>query len=82
MENLLCGIQLIWIYDNQMVDILMPGYIKKKIQEHGHFIHKRAQTCPYSPKPKQFGSEAQAPLLPDTPPKLDMKSIKHVQQII
>jgi hypothetical protein len=43
MGNLYCGIQLNWDYNNQTVDISMPGYIKKKLQEYGHIIHKRAQ---------------------------------------
>jgi hypothetical protein len=59
----------------------MPGYIDKKLQEYGHVMPKRPETCPYSLEPKQFG-KAQAPLPPDTSPKLDAKGIKHVQQII
>ncbi len=60
----------------------MLGYIKKKLQEYGHIMPKRLQTCPYSPEPKQFGTEAQAPLPADTTPKLDAKGIKRVQQIV
>jgi hypothetical protein len=33
MGNLYCGISLNWDYINQTVDISMPGYIKKKLQE-------------------------------------------------
>ncbi len=54
----------------------MPGYIKKKLQEYKHLLPGRIQYCPYSPKPKKFGSDAQAPLLPDATPVLDMKGIK------
>ncbi len=43
---------------------------------------KKLQTCPYSPEPKQFGTEAQAPLPPDSSPTLDKKGIKRVQQIV
>ena len=38
--------------------------------------------CSYSPEPKRFGSKAQAPLPPDSSPKLDGKGIKHIQQIV
>ena len=31
--NLYCGITLEWDYVSQTVDISMPGYIKKKLQE-------------------------------------------------
>ena len=43
---------------------------------------KKLQRCPYSPEPKRFGTEAQAPLPPDSSPKLDAKGIKRVQQIV
>jgi hypothetical protein len=69
--NLYCGIWLDWDYKNHTVDISMPGYIKKKLQEYGHIIPNRAQMHPCSPEPKQFGTEAQAPLPPDASPKLD-----------
>ena len=60
----------------------MLGYIKKNLQEYEHTMPKRVQRCPYSPEPKKFGSEAQAPLPPDDSPKLDAKGIKRIQQIV
>jgi hypothetical protein len=80
--NLYCGISLDWDYVNRTVDISMPGYIKKKLQEYEHVMPKKLQTCPYSPEPKRFGTEAQAPLPPDSSPQLDKKGIKRVQQIV
>ncbi len=80
--NMYCGITLEWDYKNRHVNISMPGYIKKKLQEYGHIMPKQLQACPYSPEPKQFGTEAQAPLPADTTPKLDTKGIKRVQQIV
>ncbi len=65
-----------------MVDISMPGYIKKKLQQYSHIASKQVQNCPYMPAPKQFGSEAQAPLPPDSSPKLDKSCIKKVQKIV
>jgi hypothetical protein len=64
------------------VDISIPGYIKKKLQEYNHAMPTRLQWCPYSPEPKQFGSKAQAPLPPDESPELDAKGIKRIQQIV
>jgi hypothetical protein len=49
MGNMYCGITLDWDYENRQVDISMPGYIKKKLQQYGHIMPKRLQTCPYSP---------------------------------
>ncbi len=60
----------------------MPGYVKKKMQEYGHVMKYRIQMCPYSPELKRFGTEAQAPLPPDTSPKLDGKGINCAQQIV
>ena len=80
--NLYCGIHLDWDYEKRTVDILMPGYIAKKLQEYKHIKSKSIQNCPYSPTPKQFGSEAQRPLPPDSTPRLDKKDIKRVQQIV
>jgi hypothetical protein len=80
--DLYCGIALDWDYINGTVDISMPGYIKKKIQEYGHLVPSQRQKCPYLPEPKRFGSNAQACLPPDDMPKLDASGIKHVQQIV
>jgi hypothetical protein len=60
----------------------MPGYIKKILQEYNHIKLMTKQTCPYTPAPKQFGSEAQRPLPADVSPRLDKKGITRVQQII
>ena len=80
--SLYCGITLEWNYDNRYVDISMPGYIKKKIQEYGHIVPDRVQTCPYAPEPTTYGAKAQAPLAPDTTPRLDAKDVKRVQKIV
>jgi hypothetical protein len=80
--NLYCGIQLNWDYAGRTVNISMPGYIKKKLQEYGHIISRKIQGCPYSPEPKIFGTEAQAPFPQDNTPKLDKKGIKRIQIIV
>jgi hypothetical protein len=66
----------------RMVNISMPGYIKKKLQDYNHIASKCAQMCPYMPAPKRFGSEAQAPLPPDLSPKLDKAGIKKAQKLV
>jgi hypothetical protein len=60
----------------------MPGNTKKKLQEYEHVAGKKRQTCPYSPEPKKFGTEAQAPLPLNSSPRLKTKGIKCVQQIV
>jgi hypothetical protein len=80
--SLYCRITLDWDYVGRTVDISMPGYIKKKLQEYKHLLPGRIQYCPYSPEPKKFGSDAQAPLLPDATPVLNAKRIKRIQKIV
>jgi hypothetical protein len=80
--SLYCRITLEWDYVGRTVDISMPGYIKKKLQEYKHLLPGRIQNCPYSPEPKQFGSDAQAPLVPDETALLDARGIKRIQQIV
>ena len=50
--SLYCGISIDWNYKEGYVDIAMPGYVKKKLQEYEHPLPARMQTCPYSPEPK------------------------------
>jgi hypothetical protein len=42
----------------------------------------KPQHCPYTPAPKQYGAEAQAPLPIDISPKLSDEEIKEIQRII
>ncbi len=80
--NLYCGISLEWNYINQTVNISMPNYINKKLQEYNHVLPKRPQYSPYLPKPKSIGSKAQAPLPPNNLPHLAAKRIKRIEQIV
>ncbi len=74
--------QLDWDYDKRTVDVSMPGYVKKKLQEYGHVMKSWIQMCSYSPELKIFGNEAQALLPPNKLTKLNGKGIKRVQQIV
>jgi hypothetical protein len=80
--NLYCGIKIGWDYDKRTINISMPGYIEKKLEEYEHVVKKKPQHCPYSPEPKQFSSEAQQPLPGNTSPLLDDKGKKRIQNII
>jgi hypothetical protein len=52
------------------------------LQEYNHLLLGRIQYCPYSPEPEKFGSDTQAPLLPDATPVLNAKRIKRIQKIV
>jgi hypothetical protein len=78
--NLYCGITLEWDYVNQHINISMPNYIKRKLQEYGHIIPTRLHSCPYHPEPRKFGTETQAPLPPNATHPHDAVHIKRVQK--
>ncbi len=80
--DLYCSIRLKWDYNKCTLDISMPGYILKQLQKYKHDCPQCPQHCPYSSLLKQYGSEAQHPLPPDTSPPLSTNDIKHVQRII
>jgi hypothetical protein len=80
--SLYYGITLEWDYIGRTVDVSMPGYIKKKLQEYKHLLLEKIQNCPHPPEPKKFGSDAQSPLMPDATPVLDAGGIKQIQQIV
>ena len=80
--DLYCGIKLHWDYIARTVDISMPRYIKKLLQKYRHKMPTKPQHCPYTPAPKQYGAEAQAPLPIDISPKLSDEEIKEIQQIV
>jgi hypothetical protein len=59
--NLYFWIMLEWDYVNCTVEILMPGYIKNKLQEYEHATAKKLQTCPYSSEPKKMARRHRPP---------------------
>ncbi len=79
--NLYCGITLGWNYATRMLDISMPGYIKKQLVKYKH-IMRHCQHCPYLPEPKKYGADAQSPLPSDKTRKLTDAEIKQVQKIV
>jgi len=80
--DLYCGIKLYWDFAACMLDISMPGYVRQQLLKYKHVASSRPQHCPYSPEPKKYGSEAQAPLPIDTSRPLGEKEIKAVQKIV
>jgi hypothetical protein len=70
--------KLRWDYTARIIDISMPGYIKKLLHKYKHKMAKKPQHCPYTPAPKQYGADAQAPLPNDTSPKLPADKIKEI----
>jgi hypothetical protein len=71
--DLYCDITVKWNYDEQWLDISMPGYIKKLQLKYKHRMPTKPQHCPYAPAPKQYGAKPKHPylliFLPIFPPK-------------
>ncbi len=80
--ELYCGIKLTWDYDARTLNISMPGYGQKQLQRYEHALPSKPQNCPFSPQPKQYGSEAQRPIEPDTSPPLSEEEKKQVQRLV
>jgi len=80
--DLYCGIKLTWDYVARTLDISMPGYVQKQLQRYKHAMPSKPQNCPFSPQPKQYGSEAQRPIKPDTSPPLSKDQKKQVQRVV
>ena len=80
--DLYCGIKLNWDYDARTLDVSMPGYVQKQLQRYKHALPSKPQHCPFSPQPKQYGSEAQRPIEPDTSPPLSELEIKEIQRVV
>jgi hypothetical protein len=77
-----CGIKLLWDYKACTLNISMPGYIKQLLEKYKQKMPKKQQHCPYTPAPKQYGAEAQAPLPTDISLKLSDKEINEIQRVI
>ena len=60
----------------------MPGFIKNVLQKYKHHMPSKPQPCPYSPTPKQYSANAQAPIPANTSPRLSPDEIKKIQQVI
>ncbi len=56
--DLYCRIKLNWDYDARMLNILMPGFIKKLLQKYKHCVPPQPPHCSYSPSAIQDGVKA------------------------
>ena len=80
--DLYCGIKLNWDYAVRTLDISMPGYVRQQLLKYKHVTSSRPQHCPYSPEPKKYGSEAQAPLPIDTSRPLGEKEKNQSKKLL
>ncbi len=80
--KLYCGVSLNWNYEQQYVNISMPGYIVKVLQKFNHDSPPHPQHSPYLASTKKYGKEAQTPIPPDTSNPLKATGITKIQQMV
>ena len=76
-----CGIDLKWDYEKRTDGLSMPGYVKKALLKFNHIAPTTPQDQPYKHTPIVYGSKQQF-ATKDTSPKLDIKQIQLVQNIV
>ena len=77
-----CGLSLHWNYNNGYVDIDMPGYVKKVLNNHQHPPPTIPQYAPHKWNKPAYGRKTQYSPEPDTSPLLDATQKKKVQSIV
>jgi len=80
--GLYCGITLKWDYANGILDISMPGYVKRQLLKFKHKPPKRPQHSPHRAPPRQFGKQQQMAPEPDDSPAVSAETKKRIEQII
>ena len=68
---LYCWITLNWNYEQQYMDISMPGYVKKMLVRFKHEMPKRPHYSTYQPLTRKYGTESQETLPEDTTAKVN-----------
>jgi hypothetical protein len=77
-----CGISLDWDYENNTVDLSMPGYIANALHKFKHKQPERPQHAPYPARTPQHGSKIQLTLKVLNSPTLTPKGKKRIQQVV
>ena len=53
------GITLDWDYKKQQVHLLLPGYVKKALQQYNHAAPTKRQDSPFQHTPPNYGAKVQ-----------------------
>jgi Reverse transcriptase (RNA-dependent DNA polymerase). len=79
--SLYCGLTIQWHYDEQYVDISMPGYIEKVLTKFQHPPPRRKQDAPAPWNQPAYGQRIQY-AVDDTSPAADKAQKTRIQQIV
>ena len=77
------GLTLDWQYDKGVVEVSMPGYIRKLLKRTGHPTPTSPQHSPHEHLPFVLGSKGTRQLaIEDNSPPVDKRNTKHVQSVV
>jgi hypothetical protein len=76
------GLTIKWDYDNKTVDISMPGYVEKALQQFQHNKPRKPEHAPHKHVEPQYGAAIQYAEPTDTSPPLTAAGITLLQQVI
>jgi hypothetical protein len=79
--SLFCGITLQWDYTARTVDLSMPGYVEKALNEFHKLPTSKPEHQPYRSKDVQYGVKSQMTDPLDTSPQLDKSGVLWLQRI-
>ena len=79
--GLFCGITLQWDYSNRTVDLSMPGYVEKALNEFQKLPTSKPEHQPFHSKDVQYGVKSQMTDPLDTSPLLDKSGVLWLQRI-
>ena len=77
-----CGLTIHWHYDEGYVDVEMPNYVTKKLQNFQHPTPTKPQYAPHVWNKPAYGKQTQYAPEPDRTNFLDAKRTKLVQSIV
>ena len=80
--NLYCGITVDWNHEERYLDISMPNYIPKILQQLNQEKPSKPQHSPHLAPPWIYGVVAHNTVLDDKMPKLCAKILNGIQRVI
>jgi hypothetical protein len=76
-----CGLTLEWDYKNRIVDLSMPGYIKKALHKYQHAAPACPEHAPHTWNTPIYGAKTQYVEKETTSPALSAKDVNKLQQL-
>jgi hypothetical protein len=79
---LYCGLTIKWNYEQQFVDISMPGYVEAALHKFQHTTPSKPQHAPHCWSQPTYGAKIHYAPNPDNNERLRPKAVTRLQQIL